>query len=65
MTPHKSYKSAGLVFGMGILATIGRAVLYIIMLIGGVVLNIIIDNPLIVAGISFIANYIIASIRKK
>ena len=50
---------------MGILATIGRAVLYIIMLIGGVVLNIIIDNPLIVAGISFIANYIIASIRKK
>jgi len=52
-------------YPMGKLATIGRFLFYIIMLVGGIVLNVIIDNPLIVAGISFVANYIVGNIGQK
>ena len=65
MKLQKTYKSSWEIFAVGILATIGKIILYVVMLVGGIVLNIFIDNPLIVAGISFVANFLISRIRNK
>ena len=50
---------------MGILAILVKSIVFLIVLVGGVVLNLYIDNPLIVAALSFIINYFISNIGNR